>query len=121
MVFDAVGHRMGHMVGQDQKTFDQRSRQHHNNGKGDIRDQIAKPPADHRQSEKCDDRGQGCGKHWQRHATGSVFGRLDRAFTAAGAPIRMFTNHNRIVDHDSKRDNQGKQRDHINRDPRQIH
>ena len=121
MILNAVGHRMRHVIGQDQKTLNQRGRQHSDDGQRNISDQIPKPPPDHCQAKKRNNSRQSCGKNRQRHPAGGILGGLDRALTTAGAPISMFADHNRIIDNNPQRDNQRKQRHHIDRDTRHIH
>ena len=63
MILNAVGHRMRHMIRQDQKTLNERGRKHRNNRQRDIGNQIAKPPPNRRQTKKCNNRRQRCRKN----------------------------------------------------------
>ncbi len=105
MILDAVGHRMRHVMGQDQKTLDQRSRQHRDNSQRDIGNQITKPAPNRRQTKKCNDCRKSCGKNWKCHPAGGIFRRLDRALATTSTPVSMFAHHNRIIDNDPQRDN----------------
>ena len=109
------------MVGQDQKTLDERGCEHDRDRKGYISDQVSKPASHHNQPKKRDNRGGGCGKDRQGHAASCSFCRGHGAQAFTGLLIRMFANHDRIIHNDAKRDDQRKQRNHINRDPRSIH
>ena len=110
------------MVGQDQETFHQARRQHRNDGKGNVGDQLAKPPANCGQAKKGD---HGCkrrGKDRHRHAPGGVFGGDHWRFAqATGAEICVFAHHDGVIHHDPQRDNQAKERDHVDRQPADIH
>ena len=113
---------MGHVVGQDQEAFDQRSCEDCDDGKGNVPDQIAKAPTDENQPPKRDDRREGGGKDRHRHTPGGILGRDDRALTIMSVPvIGVLTNHDGVIDHDPQRYDQSEERDHIDREPAQIH
>ena len=69
---------VGHVVGQDQKTFHQRRQQHNDHGKGNILDQITEPPANRDQSEECDHGRQRGAEYRQGHTPRCGFRGLDR-------------------------------------------
>ena len=113
---------MAHVVGQDQEAFDQRCRKHHDHREWDVADQIPEPTTDGGQPEKRDDRRHRGRHHRQQHAFGRVFGGLNGPFTQlAGAEICMFANDDGIIHHDAQRDDQPKERDHVDRQAKRIH
>ena len=114
--------RMGQVVGQNQEAFHDRSDQHHNHRKRDVCDQLTKPTANRDQSKKRRD-GRNCRrKHRQNHPPCRVFCCCDGVLSQPpGTEIRVFTNHDGVIHHDAQCDDQSKERDHVDRDPKGIH
>ena len=113
---------MSQMVRQNQKAFDQAGGQHHDHRKRNIRDQIAKAPADNHQTKERNDRCDRRRKHRAEHAPCSALCRDGRRFAQFPDPeIRVFAHDNRVIHHDPQGDNQRKKRDHVDRDPHRIH
>ena len=113
---------MGHVARQDQETFHQRRDQHRDHRKGNVRDHVAKAAADGRKAKEGDDRGQRGGKHRHGHAAGGILGGDDGRFAQlAGAGVGVFAHDDGVIHHDAGGDDQRKKRDHVDRQPAQIH
>ena len=68
---------------------------------GNVRDQLAKPPANGHQAEKGDDRGDGGRKTGAAIRCAAVLGRQQRRLAQVARPeIGMFAHHDGIIDHD---------------------
>ena len=121
-VLAVMGQRMGHVVGQDQETFDQRSRQHQDHRQRDVRHQRPELSADQHQPGKGDDRGQGRCDHRRAHRARRPFGGDQRRLAQlAGAIVGMFAHHDGVVHDDAQRQDQREQRDHVDRHADRVH
>ena len=122
MVFCSVGHRMRHVTWKDQKAFNQTGRKNDDHRKRDVRNEAAETPPNCDEPEERDNRRQRCGKNRAEHPFGRILGRSNRVFAQnAETVVGMFAHYNGIIHHDPQRDDQRKKRDHIDRQPRQIH
>ena len=109
---------MRHVMGQNQKAFRQRGNQNHNDGKRNISNQIAEPPANRHQTEKGNDRGQRRRKDRGEHALCGIFCGDNGAFAQnPRAEICVFSHNNGIIDHNPEGNNQSEERNHIDRQP----
>ena len=113
---------MRHVTWKNQKAFNQTGSKNDDNRKRDIRNEATKTPPNCDKPKERDDRRQRGGKHRAEHPFGRIFGGSNWVFPQnAEAVVGMFAHYNGIIHHDPKRDDQRKERDHIDRQPRQIH
>ena len=107
---------------QNDKAFDQAGRQHGDHRERNNRDDFTKAPTDNGQTVERDIGRDRCRKNRAKHPLSRIFRRHDARFAQlAGPEIRVFANHNRVIDHNPKGNDQGKQRNHIDGNARQIH
>ena len=122
MVFHRMRNRMGHMVWQNQEALDQAGGQNHDDGKGDIRNQVAKSPPDSNKPKERDNRRKRRRKDGRKHAPRGIFRGRDRVLAQLTGPkIGMFTNNNRVINNDAKRQNEREEGYHIDRQASQKH
>ena len=122
MLLGRMGQRVTHVVRQDQEAFDQRGHEDHDDGERNVLNKRTKATAQRHQSEKGDDRRQ-CrcknrGKHPPRRVLGSGGGVLAKT---PRAKVGVFAHNDGVVDNYAERDDQSKERDHVDRQTGEIH
>ena len=107
--------RMAQMAGQHEKTFNQAGHQNTEQHQRNGANKLAHHTSDEQHGNKRRQSGQRRRRYRQHHAQRPAFSGGLRIGPLLGQGCRMFAHHNRIIDNNPNRHNQGEERQHVNR------
>ena len=106
---------------QNKERFEQTERQHRNYDEGNQAKNLTDGPGhDQKRRERSDRRQDGEG-HWRRHLLGAENRRALRCHALFGFCVDILAHYDGVIDHHTQSDDQGEQRDHVDRQAERLH